>query len=326
MVEFRASTRQLRAVPRTCLCLLICFGLMSACKTSEDATATASQMATTSQDLVAYYSALTNVMDNTIKLEQLQNAFFGTPFDSQDLEQLQQTEQELQKRSDAAKALQSLSASLSKLTGSTVNSDASTAANKLAAELVTIKALPTGPPVPAATSLAAQAITMLVKEHDERKAAAQMDSAVSAVSSMFTAEKPAYESLYNSYIELAGSLALESIKRNWVDESGLLMSALQPFGLSAGACTSAAGVPAADAKAAGVPSQNRSAVLNSYAQKQLLTQIASQKAAQTKASEGMENALREMTKRIHALATENAMSMRGSPVSLADVEAWVAKL
>lgn len=316
MPMFRVCAQRLSAKTRTGLSLFLCLGLMSACKTSEDATAAASQMATTSQDLVAYYSALTQVMDNTVKLEQLQSSILGTPFEAQDLTQLQQTEQELQKRSDLAKSLQSLSSGLTKLTGSTADSDVSTAANKLTTELVTIKALPKGPPLPAALGEAAQAIAMLLRERDERKAAAQMDSTIAAVSKMFTAEKPVYESLYTTYFVLAASLAQESIKRNWVEESGLLSPALQPFGLS----------PATTELAAGAPAQNLSAVLNSYAQQQLSTQAASLEAAQTKASDGMDQALQEMSKRIHALATENAMSLRGSPVSLADVDAWVTKL
>jgi len=143
-----------------------------------------------------------------------------------------------------------------------------------------------------------------------------MDGTITAVSKMFTAEKPVCQSLYTTYFVLAVSLAEESIKRNWVEETGLLTPALQPFGLS----------PAAVTPAAGTPAQDLSTVLSKYAQQQLATQAAAQEAAQQKASEGMDQALQEMQKRIHALATGSAMPSRGSPVSLAEVEAWVSKL
>lgn len=311
MVQFRFFNRRTGAVTRTALCLLLCFELMNACKTPDDATAAASQMATTSQDLVAYYSALTQVMDNTIKLNQLQSALLGTAFGSQDLAQLQETRLGIQQRANLAKTLQSLSANLSKLTGSTAASDVSTSANKLGTELVTVKALPKGPPISTALGDAGQAITLLIKERDERKAAVLLNSTISAVSKQFTAEKQVYESLYATYFALAASLAQESIKRNWVEESSLLTPALQPYGLS---------------PSAGPQAQNLSIVLNSYAEQQIATLSASQVAAQQKATEGMDQALQEMSKRIDELATGKGMHSRGSPVSLADVEAWLSHL
>ena len=292
-------------------CLLFGFALISACKTSEDATAAASQMAAASQDLASYYSALSQVIDNTTKLEQLQSALLGTPFEPQDIAQLQDTQQEVQKRANLAKTLQSLSSDFSKLTGSTATSDVSASANRLGAELVSIKALPTGPPVPDALGKAGKIIILLTQEHDERKMAASLDSTVSAVSKLFTAEKPAYESLYTTYLVLAGSLAKESIKRNWVNESVLLTPALQPFGLSPSAAS---------------PEQSLSTVLNSYARQRITTRTVSQTAAQQKASEGMDQALQEMSKRMHKLATERAMSLRGDPVTLPDVENWLSQL
>ena len=316
MATFGASSRWLSTKWRRGLCLFLCFGLMSACKTSDDATAAASQMATTAQDLASYYSALATVMDNTIKLEELQSALLGTTFGAQDLAQLQQTKEEIQKRSNLAKSLQSLSAGLTKLTGSTAAADVSTAANSLGTALSTIKEIPNGPSLPAALGEAGQVITRLVEEHDERKAAALMDGTISAVAKMFTAEKPVCQSLYTTYFVLADSLAEELLKRNWVDEAGLLTPALQPFGLS----------PATVVPAASTAAQDRSTVLSKYAQQQLATQAAAQEAAQRKASEGMDQALQEMSKRIHTLATEKAMPSRGSPVTLADVEAWASKL
>lgn len=268
-------------------------------------------MAATSQDLASYYSALFQVIDNTTKLEQLQSALLGTPFEPQDIAQLQDTQQEVQKRANLAKTLQSLSSDFSKLTGSTASSDISASANKLGAELVSIKALPAGPPVPDALGKAGKIIILLMQEHDERKMAASLDSTVSAVSKLFTAEKPAYESVYATYFVLAGSLAKELIKRNWVDERGLLIPALQPFGLSPPAVS---------------PEQNLSTVLNGYARQRIATRTVSQTAAQQKASEGMDQALQEMSKRMHKLATEKAMPSRGDPVTLPDVENWLSQL
>jgi hypothetical protein len=157
---------------------------------------------------------------------------------------------------------------------------------------------------------AAKAIVLLVQERQERKAAKELDGLVAGVAQLFKSEEPVYESLYATYFALAGSLAKESIKRNWVDGSGLLHPALKPFDLA----------PAAAAAA----SINTS--LEGYLQQSLASQATEREASQHKATEGMDEALQEMSKRIHQLATEKSLLAIGNPPTLADVEAWLLQV
>jgi hypothetical protein len=290
--------------------LAIFLGAAAGCKISQDATAAAAQLASTSKDLSGYYKAMSGVVEDSIQLGRLQSALLGTPFGPQDVAVEQETIDELQKRSALASSLQNLSSAFSSLTGSTAPGDVATSANNLATQLVTIKALPSGPPIPELLGQAAKAIVLLVQERQERKAAKELDGLVAGVAQLFKSEEPVYESLYATYFALAGSLAKESIKRNWVDGSGLLHPALKPFDLA----------PAAAAAA----SINTS--LEGYLQQSLASQATEREASQHKATEGMDEALQEMSKRIHQLATEKSLLAIGNPPTLADVEAWLLQV
>ncbi len=307
--KLETAWRALRHAGLFSYLLLPCM-LMSACKTSTDAAAAALQMQSTSQALAAYYASLSKIVEDTGSLEMLQSSLLNVPVGSQDIAQIQATQQEIQHRATLAKTLQSLSAALAKLSGSSTQADVSASANKLASELVSIQALPSGPPIPDALGKAGSLLTRAFQEHDERKAAKAMDGTLSAVSKLFTTEKPVYESLYATYIPLAASLASESVRQKWVDESMLLQPALRPFGLSS----------------VTIPPQNLNDTLKHYALQRIQLQTRQLTDEQAAASDGMDQALQEMVRRIHRLARDKAMSERGNPVSLVNVESWLSQL
>ena len=283
--------------------------LVVSCKTSDDALAAAKQMTATSKDLGDYYGALSKVVDDSIKLNEIQAALLSVPFNDQDRAQLSTTMQEIQKRADMARALQGVTFAFSQLSGSKAPSDVSDAASKLGQEMVSLKALPSGSPVPDAMGKAASLVVRLVQEHKEKEAAKALDATFSALAEFYAKERPAYDSLDKSYVTLAKSLANELVDRGMIDRNGLLAPALTPFGLSAQVLPSI-----------------RSQEFKGLAKLQIKQQASAQISAQQEASAGMEQALQDMSKRIHQLATENSLSLRGAPLSLSDVEKWIAEV
>jgi hypothetical protein len=310
--EFMRRSRlicRLRVLP-----LLLCAIVLSCCQTSEDATAAAKQLATTSTDLANYYSALSQIVAGDIALGDLQNILLPhtpefPPFTEANRARLMTTVSELRKRADLAKALQEVSNAFSSLTGSKASAEVSNAASKLGNELKTINALPEGPAMPSALGAAGKLIETLVQQHEEIKLARELDPTMSALEALFSQEKGAYDSLNQTYLNLAAVLATQSIKKGLVDETSILAPALQPFGLT-GQLSSAA-------------SAEDTAALRTAAEAQVNARNKSSVAAHNAASDAMLKAITEMSMRIHHLATEGRMPSRGTPVTLTTVEHWI---
>jgi hypothetical protein len=301
------------AVPVAVIRRRICFSTLvvalmftTACKTSEDATAAASQMATTAKDLTGYYSQMDTVLDNTIQLNELQSVLLGTSFDQQARAQMKETQQEIQKREDLAKCLQNLSDEFSKLTGARTSSDVQQAAGKLGSAISSLGSLPGAGALPTGLGEAGKEIVTLVQEHKEREAGKALDAIVTALSKMYQQETSTYDSLYSQDLVLAESLAKELVKRGWVSEGELFSPITQPFGLAPPAST---------------PEINK--ILKAYTEQQIEDRMADQVAAEKKASDCMAKALDEMSARIHKLATDKVMDERTAPVTLSDVEKWI---
>jgi hypothetical protein len=309
-LEARLTSRRLPLL----LCVLSSISLFS-CHTSDDAAAAAKQLATTSTDLANYYSALSQIVAADISLGNLQNSLLPhaevLPFPDANRALLNTTSSELQKRADIAKSLQELSAAFSNLTGSTAPTDVSTAASKLGTELNTLKALPplTGSPisVPSAIGDAGKLIVSLIQQHEEKKVAPALDATVTALKELFSKETDVYDSLNQTYLTTAASLAKYCITKNMVDETSVLAPALQPFSLTAH-----------------LPSGADTAQLKTAADTQVDESSKVLVAAYQKASAAMLQAITEMSTRIHQLATEGRMPSRGAPVDLATVENWIA--
>ena len=301
-----------------CLPLLLCSIFLFSCQTSDDATAAAQQLATTSTDLTNYYSALSQIVAADIALGNLQNALIPhadvLPFPDTARTILNTTSSELQNRAELAKSLQDLSGAFSKLTSSTAPTDVSTAASKLGTELTTTKALPDitklGSPIslPSAMGEASKSIVSLIQQHEERKVAPALNTTISALKELFSNEKDDYDSLNETYLTLAASLANICIDKHLVDDTSVLVPALQPFSLTAH-------LPSEAASTAALENATKTQVAN--------TRVALVD-AHKKASTAMLQAITDMSTRIGELATSHHMGARGAPVTLTTVEKWIS--
>lgn len=294
-----SRSRQFRAVA---LCIALCLSAVS-CKTSDDAKALAGQLTTTAASLCDYYSTLSGIAAEHAKLERLQQATMGVPFDKQDLAQLQDVENELQKRADAAHALADLGSAFSGLTGSTAPADVATSADNLGTELSSIQQLPGASYAPTVLQKAGQLLTQFAQERDERKMAKQMEPTLNALSEAFSQEKGAYDSINRTYIGLAQAIALDLLNKNQVDPGSLVEPALKPFGL-----------------ASRMPSANVPQGLQDYAKEQIQSEGEAEIAAHAKASDTLETALKNLAQNAHQVAAGQPVTKHS--LSLSSVESW----
>jgi hypothetical protein len=289
--------------------MLLLFSCLFACKVSDDAVAAARQMTATSAGLSAYYGAMAESLTDTISLNELNFTLFGVPFDAADRKQIEEARAEIRKRKELAESLARLSESMTALTKSKASSEVSTAATALGKEMVSIKALPSGSPVPDVIGKAAGFLMQMVQQHEEKKAAQAMDGAFAALAVLFAKEKPVYDSLDRQHIFLAKIVAASLIKHQFVDPAPLLQPALKPFGLSAAP-----------------PGEHLQNTLRTLAENRLEASAEDANQREADASAAMLKALQEMSSRVHLLATEKRMPARGNPFSLKVVESWAASV
>jgi hypothetical protein len=288
--------------------LLVCS--VFACKVSDDAAAAAAQqMTATSAALSSYYGATAESLTDTISLNELNFTLFGVPFEAADRKQIEEARAEILKRKEVAQCLARLASSMTALTKSKASSEVSTAATALGKEMVSIQALPKGSPVPEALGKAGDFLLQIVQQHEEKKAAQAMDGALAALVDLFAKEKPVYDSLDRVHIFLAKTVAASLIKRQFVDPTPMLQPALKPFGLSAAASD-----------------EHLQNTLRTLAENRLETSAEDANKREVDASTAMLKALQEMSSRVHLLATEKPMPVRGNPFSLKVVESWAASV
>jgi len=289
--------------------VLLLLSCVFACKVSDDAVAAAQQMTATSAQLSTYYGAISDSLTDTISLNELNLSLFGVPFGDADRQQIEQARAEILKRKDLAQSLARLSSSMSALTSSKASSDVATAATALGNQIVSIKALPNGSPVPAALGKAGDFLIQIVQQHEEKKAAQAMDATLAALVDLFAKEKPVYDSLARQHIFLAKTVANSLIKRQVVDPTPMLQPALKPFSLSAV-----------------TPDEHLKSTLRTLAENRLDTSAEDVNKREADASTAMLTTLQEMGSRVHLLATEKRMPFRGNPFSLKVVESWAASV
>jgi hypothetical protein len=160
--------------------------------------------------------------------------------------------------------------------------------------------------VPDLLGKAGNALMQIVQQHEEKKAARAMDETLQAVGDLFEKEKPTYDSIARMHVRQASQVARDLINANQVDYTSMLAPALRPFSLSP--------VP---------PNPGLQAQLKSLALSRLDTATDTAVQREERASAAMLDALREMSSRVHLLATEKPMSIREAPFSLKLVEDWV---
>lgn len=280
-------------------------GSLTACKVSQDAIAASQQMTATASALSDYYTAVNASVTDTISLYELDGARAGIPYGDEDRKLQQATQAELQKRVELAASLAKLANSMATLTNSTAASDVQTAATALGNELIAVNALPGGSPIPDAVGKAGNFLIQIVQQHEEKKAALAMDATLKALAEMFEKEKPAYDSITRVHDQEASVVAKDLILADAVDPSPMLTPALKPYALTA--------LP---------PSAKLQSELKTLALARLQIATAAATKNEEAASAAMLASLVEMSSRIHLLATEKPMPIRGNPFSLTLVENW----
>ncbi len=287
--------------------LLFLFSLVTACKVSDDAVAASTQMTATAASLHSYYAALAGSVTDTIALYELDAAISGIPFSAEERKLPEETRAEILKRRELAKTLAKLASSMATLSNSKAPADIETAATSLGEELTKIKALPNGALVPDAVGKAGNFLLQIVQQHEEKQAARAMDQTLAAVGDLFEKEKPTYDSIARTHIFQASQVAKDLINANGVDPAPMLEPALKPFALTP--------LP---------PSQQLQASLKSLALSRLQSTADENAQKEVNASAAMLAALREMSSRVHLLATDRSMPIRGNPFSLEIVESWIS--
>jgi hypothetical protein len=207
-------------------------GVVSGCQTSTAATNAANQLTKVSQQLADYYADLSNQVDDTIALNQMQAELLGLPFDDSDHARLNTTKQEIGKRAAMAKALGALASAYAALAGSKSAADIGTAASGLAKDCEAIKSIPGGGGIPDVLSQASQQLVELIRTRKLRQSSGAIGKAVAAIDTLFEQEMPVYESINRQRITLAQSIAVLLLQKDMVDVNPVLAPALKPFDLT----------------------------------------------------------------------------------------------
>jgi hypothetical protein len=282
--------------------------LTSGCKTSDDATAAATQMAATAKSLCDYYSALKTILDNTDHLYSLNAQLYAKPYPAENRQQVKETEAELEKRAELASDFSGLSEGFGKLTGSTAPADVATAAAKLEGEVDALASIRASSAEQGALKAAFQALATAIKEHKAREAAKAMDAAAKGLSDLFAKETDVWNSAEVVYSSIGSTLAGNLVDGNATDNTALLKVALDPFGL------------------APLSSSAMNAELAPLAKQQIAAKRADMDSAYLKATGAMTKSLQEMSERVHTVAEDKPMAYRSAPLNLSTVEAWAAQI
>lgn len=279
------------------------------CKVSDDAIAASQQMTATAGGLNSYYGALVDSVTDTIALYEIDGAISGIPFATEDRKLPEATRDELLKRKRLSEELNSLASAMATLTESHAPQNVESAATALGNELTEVKALPGASPVPEALGKAGGFLLEIVKEHEEKKAAQAMDQTLEAVTELFAKEQPIYDSIARTHVRQAAQVAKDLTQKHGVDPTPMLEPALKPFGLLP--------LPA---------TKDLQGTLQALALARLDESSARAAQREETASTAMLLALREMSQRIHLLAKEKRMPLRGNPFSLPIVQSWAASV
>ncbi|HEY0760714.1 MAG TPA: hypothetical protein VGD59_15810 [Acidisarcina sp.] len=288
------------------LCVLL---LVNGCKTSEDATAAATQMTTTASALVDYYAALEKLMKKTDELNRLQEAMLTIPYQQPDRKQIADQAAEFEKREQMAEELTQLAGAFTSLASPAAAQAATDSTTKLQTELASIKQLTPATDEINAMTGAMQLLVSAIQQHKEREAAKAMAATLTGLDGFFLKEMRANESLDSQFVTLAGSLATNLVDQGQIDESSYVQDALGSFDLTAR-----------------VTDPGIKARIDVLAKAHIAARGDAEKRRFARASTGMEQALAEMARRVNTVASDKAMKSRLAPPSLADVAKWTAEI
>jgi hypothetical protein len=294
--------------------LLLCLGFVSACNTSSDAKAVATQLAATATALSNYYTALHTESVNTDQLNDLNLGVLGVPYDLQQRAGFMDQAAEIQKRIDLANNISTLATSLTQLTTSNGAADASTAAGKLGSAVASIKPLTSivTTPVQAGMTAATQGIVTAIQNRKTREAASQIATFLDNFNKLFVAEEPVYKTINDQYVDLSGILSSWFVRNGQTDpaaySSALAKTALAPYSLTAKID------PATQTKIAATT------------QMFIDQKKADLKASQIAAGNAMEDALADIAARAADVAANKPLPSGLTPPSLNIVNQWAATL
>jgi hypothetical protein len=295
--------RNFRGLYRKLAVTVIAMALFAGgCKTQEDAAAAAKQMASTSRDLSAYYLSLDHILAETEDSYQAQFALQRVP-----PEDLSETRAQIRLRADMADEIGNVSALFQKIAGSSAASDASAAAVKLNAEVVSMKGLTSNDAETQMVTTGIKEIVALIQQHEEVQAARKVGPLCHNLSIFFDSEKASYLSIQEGYLKVARSVSKGMVSANQVDTSPVFLSALQPFGLA--------------------PAVDRGSVKDNM-QSYMLAQIEANYKLRLdegqRATNALSASLKEMDARIDLVAHDKPMQFREPPFSLETVKEWIA--
>lgn len=279
-------------------------GLSIGCKTQEDAVAAASQMAATAAAMGAYYQSMDVVLRRTEDAYEAQQELLGVP-----PEKLADIRSQIRLREDLAEDVAQVAGAFQQLNGSTAPGDAASAAGKLNEELVSVKAIAGNDAQTKALTVAVKALVTLLQQHEEIKAAKQLSPLCHELSTFFDSEARMYDSLNTAYLLTAKSVATALVEKDDVKSNWIFDSALRPFELEA-------------TDKAGGNANARKAYLSHVIEARYTDRLA----AATKATQALSDSLKEMDRRVALVSSDKPMKVRMAPVSLADVESWMASL
>jgi flagellar basal body-associated protein FliL len=301
---------RLRLQRMVLLVLLVPLFASTACKTSTDAKAAATQLTATAKALSDYYTALDTLLGNTDQLYALQESLGGPAYDATRREHVRHVKEEVGKRAALAKTFTSIAASFASLSGSTAATDVPASATKLEAQIVAVGGI--GAPSQQQLGLMTTALQVFVtayQEHKERQAAAAIDRFSGALSQLVAGEAELYDSYGSQYLSISSSVAVGLVRAGRVDPSALLKPALDPFGLTA--------LPAG-------------AELRAQFGKQMETQIKTKTEAllksQQDATAALKKALEDASHAVHLVVTDKPLEADKTPLTLDTVETWATKV
>ena len=295
----------------TCV-FLACIALASGCKTSDDATAAASQLTATAKGLTDYYSALDTILGETDQLYTIQGALVAAaPYDAATRGLVMNTRAEIKKREAIAASLTTLAQSFARLAGSTAPADVAASASNLETEVASIKPIGTtmNSEEQNLMKIAIESLVKAVQEHKEREAAKAIEIFTGALTTFFATEEPDCNSIGESYVAVSRSMAIYLVKHGQTDPSDLLKVVFDPYSLTAH-----------------VTDAGFKAKILTIAEQQINQKADALEAAQKSAGNSMEESLKEMVARIHTVADDKPMSVRMPPVTLSNVEKWSADI
>lgn len=310
--------RTARVRPLKCasaVSLAVCLMVLTACKTSGDAKAAATQLTATAKSLTDYYGALHAEAVATDQLNTLDQAVLGVPYDAPTRAQILDTAAVLEQRAKIASDLSGLADSFSKLTGSTAGAEVSASADKLQAEVQSLKLFPgtMSSPEQAVMNDALKGLTTVVQEHKERAVARSIAKFSASLPRFFAGEEDACLSVHQQYVGLSKSLAGWFLRNGQADTpvnpADIVKVALDPYGLTP--------------KVSDADLQKKLAAL---APMQVDQKAAQMIADQANATRAMEASLLEMSKRIDLVASDKGLPDHLPPPSLATVNQWASTI